>query len=163
MDVERRCGAVWCAPRVGQLRAQAKLLNKLPSRPLQKRPMASVQQQAAAPQDLGSQRVSLRNAVSYSAARAPEYHPPAPLHIIDTLNGVFCSTLHGELHAASLLQEGLAILTWQLRAACNVELLRRLVIRPTVPLVCVVIQGPAQDLDQPANLMLCSTLPGNHM
>ena len=49
MDVGRRCGAVWCAPRVGQLRLLAKLLDMLPSRPLQKTLMDSVQQLAAAP------------------------------------------------------------------------------------------------------------------
>ena len=154
----------WCAPRVGQLRPLAKLLNKLPSLPLQKTLMASVQQLAATLQDLGNQRVSLRNGclilgcactrVSSSSSTAYIRHAQRCLELYpsrgapcsqpfsgrpshrrqDTLiNSVFCSTLHGELHAASLLPEGLAFLTWQVRAACNVELIRRLVM-------------PAQDL-----------------
>ena len=46
----------------------------------------------------------------------------------DTLiKGVFCSTLTGSFMQRAFC-EGLAIITWQHRAACNVELIRRLVI-----------------------------------
>ena len=73
-------------------------------------------------------------AVPYSAVRAPEYRPPAPLHIRH-LNGAFSSTLRGELHVASLSLEGRATLKRQFRAARNDDPTRRPVIQTTVPLV----------------------------